>query len=273
MIEKKLLSIFFNKIKNFFNKITISKKDQPTVDDKNKNIKNINYELINKIKENDIIWVKMEEVRIKEQNISPEHSKRPFLITKKNENKQILQGYYCTSNINYKFQNDKYNHFKIILNENCYNIKKSSLLKYNELIHLPYENALEFIDHINNMDLNKLKKYRDIIQKQPIISNKENILIDIGDIIFFEDSYYVVYQKDNTQFYCYEINQTNEYINLKENFNYVMNNNNIYFINYKNNKILNNNDTVYIVNKFNKKTIEYVKLNKKRLRKQAKNKK
>ncbi len=43
----------------------------------------INWNLINRISKNDIIFVKMNEEVIKAQNIENEHSKRPLVVTKK----------------------------------------------------------------------------------------------------------------------------------------------------------------------------------------------
>lgn len=46
-------------------------------------INSINWNLINKISKNDIIFVKMNEEAIKAKNIENEHSKRPLVVTKK----------------------------------------------------------------------------------------------------------------------------------------------------------------------------------------------
>lgn len=237
-------------------------------------IKNINWNLINSLKDNDIVLVKMTIEEIENNDIEKSHQNRPFLIREKNDEEELVHSYYCTSNIknNYFFKRDNNKGLKIVFNKNNYNLNKNTLLMFNKEINLSYENIIHWMDHINKDDLNKLKKYRNLLFGQMAISDKNNKVIEIGDIILNNGIQYVIYQMDNTQCYGYQINEVNKKIDIELEYNYIYFNNKLYYINFQRNKVFDNNDTLCIINRFNIEIIEQIKQNKKTLKHENKNK-
>lgn len=81
--------IFKSKEKKEEPNVELNTKDNNTENpEKNESyvrINSINWNLINKISKNDIIFVKMNEEAIKAKNIENEHSKRPLVVTKKRQ--------------------------------------------------------------------------------------------------------------------------------------------------------------------------------------------
>ncbi len=266
-----------NKTWNLIKKIFIRKKDneQEVInEEKNSiNITNINLDLINSIANNDIVLVKMNEEEIIKRNIELSHQKRPFLIKKKKDNEQSVLGYYLTSNIHYSFfEKEKYKGLKLVLSKETYTLKKNSIIKLNKIVKLPYENIISILGHINNKDLNKLKKYRDLLCGNPVISNKENKLIETCDIILDNEKKYIIYQTDNTNSYGYPISETSEIINIKTNHNYIEFNKKLYLIDYKNSKVFNNNSKLCIIERWNQDIVDTINSNKKLLKYELKNK-
>ena len=233
-----------------------------------------NWTLINKLKDYDMVFVKMNEEDIKNFHVQEGHQIRPFLIIRKQDGKQIVKGYYLTSKIlkNYYFEQNKHKGLKIILKKNEYQMNKNGIILFQNEIKLPYENIISYIDELKPKDINKLKKYRDILCHKTTMSTKENQVIEIADIINHDNVSYIIYQMDNTHCYGYPIVESNEKINIEENFNYILFNNKIYFIDYKNSKKFNNEDTFYIIDRFNEEIVEIIKSNKKKLKSSEKNK-
>lgn len=231
-------------------------------------LNNINWELIDSLKEYDIVFVEMRNDEIERNNIPEEHQVRPFLIYQKKPDTKEALGYYFTSNINnYFFRNQKYNGMKLILNKEKYNLTKHTMIQYEHNTFLPYENIKYYISSLNNRDISKLKKYKLLLTNGTAISNKENIIIEIGDIINKDDKDYLIYQMDNTNCYCYNINNVKkDDIDIEKEHNYIRFNNKFYYINFDENKIFKNTDTLSIVNRFNEKTVDLVRQNKKDLK-------
>lgn len=237
-------------------------------------IKNINWKLINSLNNYDIVLVKMTDEEINRRNIKKDHQKRPFLIKYKNDKTEMLSGYYFTSNINNHrfFKKEKNKGLKIVLNKDTYKINKNTLLLFEEDIKLPYENAIHFMAHITNRDLSKLKKYKNLLSKVEVISNNENMVIEISDIISKDNNKYIIYQIDNTSCYGYSINESNDDIDLEKDHNYIMFNKQLYFIDYKNNIVLNKNEEIHIIGRFNDDVVNIIKENKKQLKFEQKEK-
>ena len=201
-------------------------------------------------------------------------STRPFLINGKDDIEQIVQGYYLTSNVsrNMFFKSERYNGLKMVLNKDNYNLNKNSLVLFNNEINVPYENIINNLDYLNSEDLKKLKKYIDLFHKNMVISNKENKVIEIGDIVYYEGLKYIIYQIDNTKCYGCFIMKLNAKKDIEEDHNFVIFNNQIYYVNYKDNKVFNNTDDLQIVDRFNDSVIDTIKENKKILKLEDKKK-
>ena len=265
------------KILQFLKKL-FSKKEKEiitTIKEEKITIKNINWDLINSLSKYDIVYVKMNDEEIEKGKIEKSHQQRPFIIMNKKDEKELAQGYYITSNItnNYIFRKEKFKGLKLVLNKNTYQFKKSGLILLHNNRELPYENIIHKISHINEHDLNKLKKYRNILCQNITVSTKEKKVIEIGDIILDNNINYVIYQMDNTNCYGYYIERSNDNINIDENHNYILFNHQLYFIDYKQNKTFNNNDSLYIISRFSNEIIEIIKNNKKKIKVELKNEK
>lgn len=242
------------------------------VDDETIKIKNINWELINKLNLYDIVLVKMKEEEIR-SGIEEIHQRRPFLISEKHEDREYVGGYYLTGNIaNCFFKNERYKGMKIVLNSNIYRLHKNSLLLFQKHIDLPYENIIHIIDHINMDDLTKLKKYRSLLCGQTVISNRQNTLVEIGDLILHDGVCYIIYQVDHTNCYGYGIYKSNCDVGLNTNHHYILFHNQPYFIDYQNYKIFSNNDELCIVDRFNEDVVEIIRENKKIIKSKRKKK-
>lgn len=240
---------------------TIENLEDPTI-----HITNINWELLKKIKKYDILLVKMRPEDIS-KGIEKEHQIRPFLVNKIHTKTPDMDGYYLTGNIfNLYFMRPNRKGLKLVLSQNNYNLNKSSLVLFHQSISLPYASIIDILDHLQPKDLQKLKKYRNLLYKQPTISNKQNRVIEIGDIVLFENKEYIIYQMDNTQCYGYCICKSEEAVDLEKNYNYISFENQLYFIDYSSNKIFHVDEELKIVDRFNDQTIKWIKQNKKELK-------
>lgn len=229
-------------------------------------INSINWNLINKISKNDIIFVKMNEEAIKAKNIENEHSKRPLVVTKKDNTNGYIEGYYCTSNINNFIFRDNYNGLKLVLNKNTYHFSKNTLVMLNNLVTLPYENVIHTMSHLSDKDIKFLYKYNKLFHNIPVTSCEANKLVEPGDVISKDKKRYLIYQTDSTYCYGYEIKRSKKEVNLKENHNYFKFYNKLYLVNYTNPRIFNTNDTLCIIDRFNKDIVKEVRDNKKKIR-------
>lgn len=252
-----------------------SEDEEIVVSDENSiKISNVNWNLISNIMENDIVFVKMNEEEIEKNNIEDSHQKRPFIINRKINCGQLVCGYYLTSNINNAFfEKENKKGLKLVLNKDIYNLSKSSVVELDNEVKLPYKNIISIMDHINTADLNKLIKYRNLLCYLPVVSSKENKIIEIGDIVLNDYKKYIIYQVDNTNCYGYLVMESNQNVNVKQNYNYIRFNSKLYFIDYKQNKSFNNNDELCIIERWNYDIVDTIKHNKKLLKCKSKNKK
>ena len=270
-----LIKNFIINIKNKFTTNNIEKEKQkiPTqeINDneikKNITLTNINWDLIDNLKNYDIVFVKMDEETIKEKELKEKENKqkRPFIIKEKNNDNNTFYGHYFTSNVtnHYFFKKEQYKGLRFIIDHTKYHLNNNSLIRINELFELPYENIIHYMAHLDENDQKKLEKYTSLLNKKTVISNKDNKVIEIGDIILDNNIYYIIYQADNTNCYAYPITLYDRYIDLSINHDYFLFNHKVYFVDYKNYKIFNINDNILITNRFNSDIVDTIKENKK----------
>jgi len=230
-------------------------------------IKNINWDLIKKINTYDIIIVKMLDDEIIENDIEESHQIRPFIVEEKDDSKETLKGHYLTSNIKSGlFYKQKYSGFRLILRKENYKLNKTSVVIINDKIDIPYENINKIIDSIKKEDLKKLKKYIELVDGKIVVSNKENLVIEIGDIIKYNEMEYIIFQIDNSNCYAYNIIKTDEYIDVRDNHQYTRFDKQIYYVEYKNNITLNKFEDIEIIDRFDECVVERIRENKKLLK-------
>lgn len=211
-------------------------------------IKNINWELIKSLREYDIVFVRMNDGDIKGE-IGEGHEQRPFLINKISDN--FLYGYYLTGNLKYRcFRKDRHENLRLILDKVKYGFQKDSLVLYNREITLPYENVLFYMEHLDDYDINVLKKYRDILLGKGLISTKDNVLIRMGDVIRYNSKYYIIYQIYDGKCFGYCISKINGVLVFEEDYNYIKYNKNTYLVDYDDCITVNIDDELHVLEKF-----------------------
>ena len=268
---REFIKKYFVKIKNFILKNRLDKQNKE-IKLNDVEITSINWELINNLSKYDLVLVKMDNMEIKKNNISEGHQKRPFLIRKNYSNEKKFNGYYCTSNINGNYVNDRYNELKLVLYKNNYVLHKSTLLLYDKEVSVDYENVIHWLDHLNCKDITKLKKYRTLIKGKMYISYGRDGLIEIGDVVHHLGINYLIYQVDNTKIYGYYIVKYEKDEQYLEDHRYILDGNNMYFIDYSRNVVFDKDDVLHVVNRFSEEFVNNVRKNKKILKSELKNK-
>lgn len=233
-------------------------------------IKNINWGLINNLREYDIVFVKMNDDDIKGE-IDEGHKHRPFLVNKISDN--VLYGYYLTGNLKYRcFRKGRHENLRLIIDKVKYGFQKDSLVLYNREITLPHENVLFYMEHLDDFDINVLKKYRDILLGKEIVSTKNNMIIRIGDVILCNNKYYIIYQMYDKKCFGYCISKDNGVLVFKDDYSHVKYNKNTYFVDYDDHITLGVDEDLWIVERFGYDMARLIENNKKHKIKEEKTK-
>lgn len=158
-----------------------------------KNIIEINNDDLSFLNVGDIIWAKRYKNENQKNKIEKGHQESPYIIIKKYKNKVFaLQ---CTSNPHQEIG------WKILyypLNRLQYNLDKNTYVGIRIVHELKNIQYVEKIGHLNDYDINKIKKYLFILKtsnykSKPNIENKYiNFKYEIGDIIIFNDTKYYI---------------------------------------------------------------------------------
>lgn len=244
-------------------KIFIKKQINPDIVIEDVVIKDINWKAINRIKAYSLVLVRMTQEEIEKDKIEINHQKRPFIVEDKDDENEMLTGYYLTSNVNSCVFN-KNRGLRLVLDKDFYRLNKNSLVLLNEKINLPFENVIFYFEPVNNIDLMILKKYRNLICGIPTISNKENNVIEIGDIVFYDNFKYIIFQVDNTRCYGYAISKVNSYVD--ENPHYIKYNKSFYFVDYQNHRTFSNIEELSIIDRLDYETVSLIIENKRILK-------
>jgi len=268
-IFEKIKKVLVN-IKDWILKNRLEKQNK-VIEVNNIVVRDINWDLIDSLEEYDLVLVKMTNNEIVKNNIEKGHQKRPFLVKSKDNDKNVINGYYCTSNINGIFVNEKYKGLKLVLYKNNYALHKSSLLLYDKEVNLPYENVIHWVDHITSKDLGKLKKYKTLLNNKIYVSEGIETMIEIGDIVHNMGINYLIYQVDNTKCYGYYILRCDKEIDYEDNYNYILIDGKVYFIDYNRNVVFDKKDRLQVVNKFSIDDVKMVRKNKKIIKSELKN--
>ena len=145
------------------------------------------------LKVGDIIWSKRYS-NLKEKNkYKIGHQESPHVIIKKTLTKIYVLT--CTSNphteINWKFK-------LYPLNKLTYNLNKNTYVYTGKIERLKSDQFIKKIGHLNKYDLNCLKKYLTIVNKNKILKKKDlKFTYDVGDVISYKENKYYIYDINN----------------------------------------------------------------------------
>ena len=154
----------------------------------------------------DIIWAKRYTSIEEEKELPKGHKESPFLIIKK-KNKKVY-GLMSTSNAHHEL---KWNKLYYPIGNVVYDDYRSSYISCTHVYELNPNQYVKTIGHLNNIDLNNIKKYLYIIKhsdfsSKPDIEDKYlDFAITVGDIISDDSNKYYVYSIDNDYYSVYKL--------------------------------------------------------------------
>ncbi len=152
-----------------------------------------NKSIINNTLPGDILYVKVDDETIKYYNLNERNSRRPFVVLS-NTGKD-LKGYYLTCNPNIYSSYNKALNFKI--SKDKYNLKKDSYVKHRNYAYISYKNVEEYLDTLDKNDLEKIIKCSYLAKNKCFENTCDSGSIEVGDIIYQNCSYYLIYNIKN----------------------------------------------------------------------------
>ncbi len=156
------------------------------------------------IKEGDIIWVKRYQTEKEQAKIPEEHQEGPYVILKIG----IFKIYALYGTTSYKDFSKQSIYFEI--SKDKYDIDKNTyvLAKYIKIFKT--SQFIRYIDKLDYLDFNYLKKLVYLNQRKNK-TNKPKIKYEItkGDIVYYQDKYYYIYNKDDNYYFLMKVSKTN----------------------------------------------------------------
>ncbi len=190
------------------------------VDTKKRRLVNLG-ELVNSANSNveckGIYFVKMNVSDMEKRIARTTHELRPFVAVEKAADGK-LKGYYTTSNLR-KFEFSRYSlkKYRTVLSSKKYKLNKSSLVLLEKISTIDVNKILREIDYIDNDDLAKLIKMRNLFDGNCL--KLKGKYLCIGDVVFDSGKKYLIYQNDNSFVYGFRIEFKGKRLNSKTNFN------------------------------------------------------
>ncbi len=157
------------------------------------------------IQEGDIIWVKRYKTKKEQTKIPEEHQTGPFVILKKG----IFRIYALYGTTSYKDFSKQSIYFEI--SKDKYDIDKNTYVIARYIKIFKTKQFIRYIDKLDYFDFNYLKKLVYLNQRK----NKNNKLkikyeITKGDIVYYQDKYYYIYNKDDNYYYLMKVSKTSK---------------------------------------------------------------
>ena len=164
-----------------------------------------------KYKIGDVVWANMPEYTIAE-NTPESHKIRPYVIAGYDSKNNEYQTFYCTSNNRY--MKDK---MPVVLNNKVSNIKLYECIKLKEN---------EIVNFMCNLKENTQKKLvkklvikcQEASELEIVNKYKDNIFVEVGDVILLNNSFYYVYALENNKYHLLNVRNN---INKKEKNKYI----------------------------------------------------
>ena len=199
----------------------------------------VDINLINKIVQYDIIWVKMNEDTIRKGHIDYSHRRRPFLVMNFDYDNNCFIGYYLSSKTDSSFYSKNRNSgLRVILKKENYNLEKESIVRINKMEELPIQNVISYLDNLHDEDIVKLYKYIDLFNNSEL--NTIHTHVEVGDILNSNNELYIVYKMINDkEFQCYKMKYIMYDGTRKDDYNIVYYDNKMYEVDYEKDFIYN----------------------------------
>lgn len=207
----------------------------------------VNNDFFNKIKPSSILWVKMPNyVKIKHEE--KPHDERPYVVINVDHNNKELNGFYTTSNgENATLCNKKYKKYKYVISNKKYKLTKPSFVEFYYCATLSFKDVIHVLDNLDSKDYKLMLKKVNLFRNKKVISNGQNMILEIGDIIIDNDQLYLIFQHDYQYSYALKIFKTNmSNFNINDNPNCFKSEGIIYGVDFDETIILNNIDEFVI---------------------------
>ena len=160
---------------------------------------NVNWELIDKLSQYDIVWVRMADQDIVRYRIEPTHQERPFIILNKDYDRNKMVGHYLSSNVSNTFFSKEGNEpLKLLLKKSKYKLDKDSIILLDNLVEVPYKKIKYLIDSLYYDEIDKLDKYKKLLKGEVLKSSE--CRVELGDIIELYDKKYIVFNLNEETF-------------------------------------------------------------------------
>ncbi len=150
-----------------------------------------------------IYFVKMNVSDMEKRIAGTPHELRPFVAVEKTDDSK-LKGYYTTSNLKkLEFSRQCFKKYRTILSNKKYRLNKSSVVLLEKMVVIDENSILREIDSIDNEDLAKLIKMRNLYEGNCL--KLKGKYLNIADVIINNGIKYLIYQKDNSFAYGFKI--------------------------------------------------------------------
>ena len=218
-----------------------------------------------KYKIGDIIWANMPEATIYDKNIKESHKIRPYLIIGINQEKNTYQALACTSKNNNRLN-------KVPLKLNNEEISYANIKNY---VDLNEENIINFNKTINEKEFKEIIKLITIKCENAINLNvikeyKDELFVEVGDVILLNDIKYYVYALENEKYHLLKTRTIN-YVNNETNKEKFYQNSS-YYIDLTENILIDLKEPCIILDKFSNKDIANIDIKRKQHKSKEKNK-
>ncbi len=160
-----------------------------------------------KIEVGDLVWAYRYKNEEEKNKIEESHREGPFLIIYKKW--FTTYALYSTSS----FKNFKYQNSYLEVNAEKYNLDKTTYVIPYYLNKIKKKQIIKTLNKIDMEDLNYVKKlvYLALKNKKKSLINyyKIKFIIDVGDIIIYQNKYYYIYNKDDNYYYANKVHKVN----------------------------------------------------------------
>lgn len=213
-----------------------------------------------------IYFVKMNIQDMVKRINNTSHELRPFVALEKINN-NWLKGFYTTSNLKgLDFSEDCFTKYRTVLSNKKYRLNKSSIVLIDKLTTIDNGNILREIDSIDNDDLVKIIKLRNLYLRNLLYLKGK--YLNEGDVILKNNKNYLIYQSDSSFVYGFRIlnngKVSNSRVDLRSTCNYFISEEDIYKIDFNDSKMFSKNDKYLLCDNVTDDILNLIQENRKR---------